>query len=60
MTTAVAGILTKILMTLGSTIKTPNLATKSKLENGLVETRNWAELNPIFDVPHIEPRLSKA
>ena len=56
MTTAVAGIVTKILMTLGSTIKTPNLATKSKLENGLVETRNWAELNPSFDVPHIEPR----
>ena len=60
MTTAVAGILTKKLMTLGSTIKTPNLATKSKVEDGLVGTRNWAELNPSFDVPHIEPRLSKA
>ena len=56
MTTAVAGIVTKILMTLGATIKTPNLTAKSKVENGLVETKNWAESNPRFDVPHIEPR----
>ena len=56
MTTAVAGLLTKILMTIGSTIKTPNLVAKSTVENGLVETKNWAELNPSFDVPHIEPR----
>jgi len=56
MTTAVAGLLTKILMTIGSTFKTPKVAAKSKVENGLVETKNWAELNPSFDVPHIEPR----
>jgi hypothetical protein len=56
MTTAVAGLLTKILMTIGSTIKTSNVTAKSKVENGLVETKNWAELNPSFDVPHIEPR----
>lgn len=56
MTTAVAGLLTKILITIGSTIKTPNVVAKSTVENGLVETKNWAELNPSFDVPHIEPR----
>ena len=56
MTTAVAGLLTKILMTIGSTIKTPNVTTKSKVENGLTETKNWAELNSDLDVPHIEPR----
>ena len=54
MTVAVAGLLTKIMMTIGSILKTPNVSAKSKVENRLLEPKNWAELNPDLDVPHKE------
>ena len=55
MTTAVAGLLPEIQMRVGSTLKTQNVTEKSRKKGGLIEPeKNWAELNPDFDVPHRE------
>ncbi len=55
MTATVVGLLPKILMIIGSTIKLHNVTGKSKKKVELMEPeRNWAELNPDFDVPHKE------
>ena len=55
MTTAVAGLIPEILMMVGSTIKTKVVTKKYRVKDELVEPeRNWAELNPNFDVPHRE------
>ena len=53
MTTAVVGLPPKILMMVGSTVKLEGVTEKSKMKSDLVEPeKNWAELNPDFDVPH--------
>ena len=53
MTTAVVGPPPKILMMVGSTVKLENVTGKSKMKTELMEPeKNWAELNPDFDVPH--------
>ena len=53
MTTAAVGLPPKILMMVGSTVKFENVTGKSKIKSDLVEPeKNWAELNPDFDVPH--------
>ena len=55
MTIAVAGLLPKIMMTVGSTPSRTNVTEKFRLKNELIEPeKNWAELNPDFDVPHRE------
>ena len=55
MTIAVAGLLPKIMMMLGSTPSNTNVAENSGLKDVLIEPeKNWAELNPDFDVPHRE------
>ena len=53
MTTAVVGLPQKLPMMVGSTVKLENVTGKSKMKSDLVEPeKNWAELNPDFDVPH--------
>jgi|TARA_B110000305_G_C18882074_1_gene378032 hypothetical protein len=55
MTIAVAGLLPKIMMMLGSIPSNTNVTKKSRLKDELIEPeKNWAELNPDFDVPHRE------
>ena len=55
MTIAVAGLLPKIMMMVGSTPSKTNVTEKSRLKDELIEPeKNWAELNPGFDVPHRE------
>ena len=55
MTTAVAGLLPKIMMMVGSTPSKTNVTEKFRLKDELIESeKNWAELNPDFDVPHRE------
>ena len=53
MTTAVVGLTQKLPMMVGSTVKLEGVTGKSKMKSDLVEPeKNWAELNPDFDVPH--------
>jgi len=53
MTTAVVGLPQKLPMMVGSTVKLESVTEKSKMKSDLVEPeKNWAELNPDFDVPH--------
>jgi hypothetical protein len=53
MTTAVVGLPQKLPMMVGSTVKLEGVTGKSKMKSDLVEPeKNWAELNPDFDVPH--------
>ena len=53
MTTAVVGLPQKLVMKVGSAVKLENVTGKSKMKSDLVEPeKNWAELNPDFDVPH--------
>ena len=53
MATSVAGLPPKILMMVGSKVKLESLTGKSKMKTDLIEPeKNWAELNPDFDVPH--------
>ena len=53
MTAAVVGLPPKILMRVGSTVKLEGVTGKSKMKSDLIEPeKNWAELNPDFDVPH--------
>ena len=55
MTIAVVGLLPKIMMMLGSIPSNTNVTKKSRLKDELIEPeKNWAELNPHFDVPHRE------
>mgnify|MGYP001311712177 CR=1 FL=1 len=55
MTIAVAGLLPKIMMMVGSTPSKTSVTEKFRLKNELIEPeKNWAELNPSFDVPHRE------
>ena len=55
MTIAVAGLLPKIMMMVGSTPSKTNVTEKFRLKDELIESeKNWAELNPDFDVPHRE------
>ena len=53
MTTAVVGLPQKLPTMVGSTVKLENVTGKSKMKTELMEPeKNWAELNPEFDVPH--------
>ena len=55
MTIAVAGLLPKIMMMVGSTPSKTNVTEKFRLKDEPLEPeKNWAELNPEFDVPHRE------
>ena len=55
MTIAVAGLLPKIMMMVGSTPSKTNVTEKFRLKDEPIEPeKNWAELNPEFDVPHRE------
>ena len=55
MTIAVAGLLPKIMMMVRSTPSKTNVTKKFRLKDEPIESeKNWAELNPDFDVPHRE------
>jgi len=53
MTTSVAEPHLQVAMMVGSKVKLESLTGKSKMKTDLIEPeKNWAELNPDFDVPH--------
>ena len=55
MTVLVPGLLSNIRTKIESSTKVENLIAKPKVEEDLIEPKkNWAELNPEFDVPHRE------
>ena len=55
MAIAVVGLLSKIIMMVGLTPSKTNVTEKFRLKDEPIEPeKNWAELNPDFDVPHRE------
>lgn len=55
MTVLVSGLLSNMRTKIESSTKVENLIVKPKVEEDLIEPKkNWAELNPDFDVPHRE------